>query len=101
MEPHTCSPATHYSASNTNSLEYLIPHHRSAIIDNPKISSKQIQSNERLHFFNKIPYLQAYRVKQAILSEIWGDESDCFARFPDYISRFKAADQGNFVAIDY
>jgi hypothetical protein len=57
IEPYTYSPATHYSASNTNSLKYLIPHHRSVIIDNPKISLKQIQSNKRLHFFNKIPYL--------------------------------------------
>jgi hypothetical protein len=42
IEPYTYSPATHYSASNTNSLEYLIPYYHSAIIDNPKISPKQI-----------------------------------------------------------
>ena len=70
IEPYTCSPVTHYSALNTNSLVYLIPHYCSAIINNPKISLKQIQSNERLRFFNKILYLQAYQVKQTILSEI-------------------------------
>lgn len=40
-----------------------------------------------------------YRVKEAILQDIWGDESDSFALFPDYITRFKAADPTNFAAI--
>lgn len=61
LEPHTCSPATHYIAPNTNALPFLIPHHRAAVIDNPKITAKQIQSNERLQYSNQIPYLQAYR----------------------------------------
>ena len=71
-------------------LELLIqtlPHRRAAI------SAKQIQSAERLQYFNNISYLQAYRVKQAILTEMWGDESESFALFPDYIARFKAADR--------
>ena len=46
--PHSCGPATHFKATNSNSLQFLIPHHRAAIIDNPQISAKQIQSNERL-----------------------------------------------------
>src|ERR1700679_1045279 len=41
-----------------------------------------------------------YRVKEAILQDIWGDESDSFALFPDYITRFKAADPTNFAAIN-
>lgn len=95
MEPHSCSSGSHLGASNTHSLEYLIPHHQAAIRDNPIISVKQIQSSERLQHFNKIPYLQAYRVKQAILGEMWGDESESFALFPEYIERFKAADIEN------
>ena len=61
LEPHTYSPATHYIAPNTNALSFLVPHHRAAIIDNPKITAKQIQSNDRLQYSNQIPYLQAYR----------------------------------------
>ena len=73
MESHSCSSGSHFSALNTRSLEYLIPHHQVAVRDNPKISAKQIQSSERLQYYNEIPYLQAYRVKQAILAEMWGD----------------------------
>ena len=52
LEPYTCSPATHYIAPNTNALSFLIPHHQAAVIDNPKISAKQIQSNEQLQYSN-------------------------------------------------
>jgi hypothetical protein len=31
LEPHSCNPATHYIAPNTNALQFLIPHHRAAI----------------------------------------------------------------------
>jgi hypothetical protein len=40
-----------------------------------------------------------YRVKEVILEEIWGDESDCFTLFPDYIARFQAVDSSNFATI--
>ena len=40
-----------------------------------------------------------YRVKEVILEEIWGDESDCFTLFPDYIVRYQAVDSSNFAAI--
>jgi hypothetical protein len=98
LQPHSCNPAGHHShsrASNTNSLEYLVPHHRAIVRDNPKISAVQIQSLERLQYYNRIPYLQAYRIKEAILKEMWGDESESFALFPNYIARFKAADRAN------
>jgi MULE transposase domain/MuDR family transposase len=97
---HTCSPATHFKAKNIHSVEFLAPHHKAAVIDNPKISIKQIQSNERLQFNNTINYQQAYRVKELILREIWGDESECFAQFPDYIARFKSADPKNQAWLD-
>lgn len=61
LEPHSCNPATHYIAPNTNALQFLIPYHQAAIIDNPNITAKQIQSNERLQYSNQIPCLQAYR----------------------------------------
>jgi hypothetical protein len=55
LEPYTCSPATHYIAPNTNALPFLIPHHRAAVIDNPKITAKQIQSNEQTSIFESNP----------------------------------------------
>jgi hypothetical protein len=75
-------------------------HHRASVFDNPKISIKQIQSNERLQFNNKISYHQAYRVKEAVLQELWGNESECFAQFPDYINRFNSADPQNRAYLD-
>jgi hypothetical protein len=48
LQPHSCNPSGHSRASNTNSIEYLLPHHRAAIRDNPAIAPKQIQSAERL-----------------------------------------------------
>ena len=56
---------------------------------------KQIQSNESLQHNNAINYQQAYSVKELIFQEIWGNESVCFAQFPDYIARLKSADLNN------
>jgi hypothetical protein len=100
LVPHSCTPSsTHYTSSAANALSFLLLHYRATVIDNSRITLKQIQSNERLQFSNKILYQQAYRVKQAIRDEIWGNKSDCFALFPDYITRFQAADPQNFAAI--
>lgn len=100
LTPHTCNPATYYIAPNTNSLQFLLPHHRASVADNPKITTKQIQSNERLQYSNTIPYLQAYRVREALLEEIWGNESESFALFPDYITRFRKANLRNFAQLE-
>ncbi len=40
--------------------------------------------------------MQAYRTLQAIRTEIDGDEANCFALFPAYRLRFKAADKINY-----
>jgi hypothetical protein len=69
-KPYTCSPATYFQARNTQTIQFLLPHHRASVIDNPRISIKQIQSNKRLQFGNKINYQQAYRVKEAVLQEL-------------------------------
>jgi len=69
-----------------------------------------VKANERLLWANEISYIQVYHTIQALLVEIDSDESDCFAKFPVYIERYKAvhplhhADlklslQGNFEAI--
>jgi hypothetical protein len=71
--PHTGSLATPVGARNTHSLHFLLAYHRASVLDNPKISIKEIQSNERLQFNNQVRYRQAYRVKEAILRELWGD----------------------------
>ena len=43
--------------------------------------------------------MQAWRTIQALLIEIDGDEADCFAKFPAYIERYKAADKFNYAQI--
>jgi hypothetical protein len=42
-KPHTCSPATHFQARNTHAVQFLLPYYRASVVDNPKISIKQIQ----------------------------------------------------------
>src|ERR1700728_3634886 len=34
FNPHSCSPAVHYNNSRSQSVRYLIEHHRAAIINN-------------------------------------------------------------------
>jgi hypothetical protein len=41
-KPHSCSPAIHFDARNTHSLQFLLPCYRALVLDNPKISIKQI-----------------------------------------------------------
>ena len=79
LNPHTCSPATYYNNQRSNSLWYLKDHHCALVIENRFIPPNQLRANERLQFDNHISYLQAHRVKQALLEEIKGKEADCFA----------------------
>jgi hypothetical protein len=95
-EPHSCSPAIHYKSRTSQSIRYLCEHHRAAVVDNRKITAAQIRADERLRFNNVISYLQAYRTIQALRFEIDGDEANCFAKFPAYCQRYKAADPLNF-----
>ena len=69
------------------------------MIENRFIAPNQLRANERLQYDNHISYLQAHRVKQALLEEIEGKEADCFAQFPAYIARLKAADTMNFAEL--
>jgi hypothetical protein len=85
---HTCGPATHFQARNMNSLEFIVPHHRAAILDHPKITARAIQSAERLQYYHQISYKQAYRVKQRVLEELYGNESASFAKFPAYMDQY-------------
>jgi hypothetical protein len=69
-KPHTCSPTTQFQARNTHAMQFLLPHHKASVVNNPKISIKQIQSNRRLQFHNTISYQQAYQVKEVVLQEL-------------------------------
>jgi hypothetical protein len=40
LEPHTCSPATHYNAKQSQSVKYLARHHRASVIDNGNIFAR-------------------------------------------------------------
>jgi hypothetical protein len=74
---------------------YLKDHHRASVIDNRDITPAQIRSDERLRFSNYINYQQAYQVKKALLKEIEGQEADCFAQFPAYMTRLVKANKEN------
>ena len=39
--------------------------------------------------------MQAYRIRESLLFDIEGHESNCFALFPDYIRRLQASDNEN------
>jgi hypothetical protein len=77
-------------------LCFLKDHHLLAIIDNRNITLTQICSNERLQFGNNINYRQAHHLKEALLSEIEGNEANCFAKFPAYMEAIVAADRNAF-----
>jgi hypothetical protein len=67
FKPHSCSPTIHYKSWQSQSIKYLVAHHRAAVIDNRNITAKQIQSNERLQYHNTISYQQAYCTIKAII----------------------------------
>jgi hypothetical protein len=94
FKPHTCRPIVHYKNKQSSALWFLKDHHRASVIDNHDITPAQIQSDERLRFNNNINYMQAYRVKQALLVEIEGHEADCFGRFPAYLQHMVDTDDG-------
>jgi cytochrome c553 len=99
FKPHTCSPRVHYNNPRAHGVSYLIEHHRASIINNQNITAAQIRSDERLRFSNTISYRQAYRTIQAVLTEMYGDEAESFAKFPAYAERFQAADPDNYCKI--
>jgi hypothetical protein len=101
MKPHSCCPTVHYKNKQASSLWFLKDHHRASVIDNCDITPAQIRSDERLRFHNEINYLQAYRVKQALLVEIEGHKADCFTRFPAYLQYMADTDDGSLRKLEY
>jgi hypothetical protein len=57
--------------------------------------------NERLLFNNEISYQQAYWTIQAVLTEMYRDKAESFAKFPALAERFIAADEYNFCNFSY
>jgi tryptophan 2,3-dioxygenase len=100
FEPHSCSPATHYKSWQSQSIKYLTGHHRASVIDNHNITARQIMSNERLQYSNNISYQQAYRTISALLTEIDGDEVECFAKFHSFFKRYEEADPDNYACFE-
>jgi hypothetical protein len=101
FDPHTCSPVVHYKNKQSSALWFLKDHYCASVIYNHDITPAQIQSDERLRFNNNINYIQAYRVKQALLVEIEGHEADCFAQFPAYLQHMADTDDGAHGCILY
>jgi hypothetical protein len=46
-------------------------------------------------FNNDIGYMPAYRTIQAVLTEMYSDKAESFAKFPALGERFMAADEYN------
>jgi hypothetical protein len=55
--------------------------------------------NKRLQYSNNISYLQAYCTIQAVLTKMYSNEAESFAKFLAFAKRFKAADLENFCRI--
>jgi hypothetical protein len=94
----------------TSKVKFLKPHYCASIINNRRITAATVKANKRLLWANNISYMQAYRTIQALLDEIDGSKSECFAKFPAYIEQYIAVNllyytdlklllQGNFEAI--
>jgi hypothetical protein len=101
LKPHVCCPTVHYKNKQTSALWFLKDHHRASIVDNRDIKPAQIQSNKRLRFNNSISYIQAYRVKQALLIKIEGYKADCFTKFLAYLQHIADTDNGSLSRLSY
>jgi hypothetical protein len=101
MKLHSCCPTVHYKNKQASLLWFLKDYHCASVIDNCDITPAQIQSNKRLRFNNEINYLQAYRVKQALLVEIKGYEADCFARFLAYLQHMANTNDRSLGKLEY
>jgi hypothetical protein len=101
MKLHTCCPTIHYKNKQASAIWFLKDHHCASVVDNCDITPAQIQSNERLRFHNNISYIQAYRVKQALLAKIKGYEANCFARFLAFLQHMADTDEGSQGRLTY
>jgi hypothetical protein len=97
---HICSPITHNAFCTSHSFAYLLDHHRESIAANRELTLKQIQTNERLQYGNRISYMQAYRVREAARLEIEGNETGSFNKFPSLIMAVNNSDEENWVTIE-
>jgi hypothetical protein len=95
MKPHTCCPTVYYKNKQASAIWFLKDYHCASVVDNCDVTLAQIQSNERLRFYNNISYMQAYWVKQALLVKIEGYEADCFARFLAFLQHIADIDKGS------
>jgi MuDR family transposase len=95
LKLHICCPTVYYKNKQTSALWFLKDYHCAFVVDNCDITPAQIQSNERLQFNNSLSYIQAYRVKQALLVEIEGCKANCFARFLAYLQYIANTDNGS------
>lgn len=92
FQEHTCPISTHVRFSEANATWYITRHQRHMIEANRKITPKEVLAVEIGHFqHGEVPYLQAYRAKQAVLLDMNGTEHESFGMFPDYIQRYTDA----------
>lgn len=93
MEDHNCPYHTHQNFRLAHSVGHLSSLHRAAVVDNRTITSRQIQSNERLQHVNMISYKQAWRTREKLRQDLDGDEEMAFKRLPALLDRMAAGDE--------
>lgn len=91
LVPHTCPASTHYGWRTANSVKVLATNSLSvaAVVDDRKIKSRQIQTIERLQRGHKIAYMPAYRTREKILRNVYGDEAESFQLIPSMLEAMK------------
>ena len=92
MQPHACTPATHYNFRHINSRKYVIDHHRGSFALKRATTIAQIQRNKKQLYGSEITYLAAYRCRQALQEELDGKEEYDFAKMEDLHNRTEAQD---------
>jgi hypothetical protein len=100
VKSHSYSPATHVEARNTHSLQFLLPHHRESVLDNPKISIKQSNLMGVYNLIITLAITKLIELRRLHYRSFGVINRSVFARFPDYISRFNLADLENRVYLD-
>lgn len=80
--PHTCPCITHANSCLGYSMKFLVSNDRSRgiITDDWNIKPRQLISEERLDRGNKINYQQAYRFREKLRDDIFGNKVLSFSK---------------------
>lgn len=91
--PHTCPRITHANSCLGHSVKFLVSNDRSrgVVADDRNIKPRQLVSEERLDRGNKINYQQAYRLREKLRDDIFGNEVLSFSKMPALIEKIQSS----------